>query len=124
LDALVAPAGILPGHLLDQGGDGRVDGWASGLVGVCPVAGDQPPVPAQDRGWGDESVRRQRSGQESDQGGERRPVGPVQTRCRVLSAKDRVFVTQDQDLYVFGRTGTGEERESAGDAAERKVEQA
>ncbi|MDZ5447216.1 hypothetical protein U2F26_31650 [Micromonospora sp. 4G57] len=28
LDALVAPAGIVSPHLLDQGGDGRVDWWA------------------------------------------------------------------------------------------------
>jgi hypothetical protein len=42
----------------------------------------------------------------------------------VLPAKDRGLVTQDQDLYIFGRTGTGEEREPAGDAAEHEVEQA
>jgi hypothetical protein len=43
---------------------------------------------------------------------------------RVLPAQDRVLVTQDQDLYIFGRAGTGEESEPAGDAAEHKVEQA
>jgi hypothetical protein len=48
----------------------------------------------------------------------------VQTRRGVLSAQDRVFVTEDQDLYIFGRTGTGEESEPAGDAAEHEVEQA
>jgi hypothetical protein len=42
----------------------------------------------------------------------------------VLSAKDRVLVTENQDLYIFGRTGTGEERKPVGGAAERKVEQA
>jgi hypothetical protein len=36
----------------------------------------------------------------------------------------RVLLAENQDLYVFGRTGTGEESEPAGDAAERKVEQA
>jgi hypothetical protein len=62
LDALVAPAGIVSGHLFDQGDDGRVDGWAAGTAGICPVSGDQPPVPTEDRSWGDQPVRRQRSG--------------------------------------------------------------
>jgi hypothetical protein len=31
---------------------------------------------------------------------------------------------ENQDLYVFGRTGTGEESKPTGDAAEHKVEQA
>jgi hypothetical protein len=78
----------------------------------------------EDRGRGDEPVRRQRPGQKSDQGGEHGTVGPVQLRRPVLSAQDRVFVAEDQDLYVFGRAGTGEEGEPAGDAAEHEVEQA
>jgi hypothetical protein len=40
------------------------------------MAGDQPPMPTQDRGRGDEPVGGQRPGQEPDQGGERRSVGP------------------------------------------------
>src|SRR5258706_9326447 len=62
LDALVAPARIIAGHLLDQGGDGRVDRRPTGPAGICPVAGDQPPMPTQDRGRGDEPVRLQRRG--------------------------------------------------------------
>jgi hypothetical protein len=73
---------------------------------------------------GDEPVRRQCPGQKPDQCSEHGTVGLVQLRRRVLSAKDRVLVTEDQDLYIFGRTGLGEERESAGDAAEDEVEQA
>src|SRR3954447_16882273 len=63
LDALVAPAGIVAGHPLDYGGDGRVDRWPAGSVGIRPVAGDQPPMPAHDRGRGDESVCLQRPGE-------------------------------------------------------------
>jgi hypothetical protein len=59
-----------------------------------------------------------------DQGGEYRPVGPVQTRRGVLPAQDRVFVAENQDLYIFGSAGPGEESEPAGDAAEHEVEQA
>jgi hypothetical protein len=88
------------------------------------MAGDQPPVPAHDRGRGDQPVRRQRPGQEPGQRGEHRSVGPVQPRRGVLPAQDRVLVTEDQDLYIFGRAGPGEESKPAGDAAERKVEQA
>jgi hypothetical protein len=81
-------------------------------------------MPGKDRGRSDESMHLQRPRQKPDQGGEHRPVGPVQPRLRVLSAQDRVLVTENQDLYVFGRTGTGEERKPAGDAAEDEVEQA
>jgi hypothetical protein len=52
------------------------------------------------------------------------PVGSVQTRLRVLPAQDRVLVAENQDLYIFGRTGLGEESEPAGDAAEHEVAQA
>jgi hypothetical protein len=124
VDALVAPAGVVSGHLFDQGGYNRGDGWAAGSAGICPVAGDQSPVPAEDRGRGDETVGGQRPGQVPDQGGEHCPVGPVQTRRGVLPAKDRVFVAKNQDLYIFGPAGPGEESEPAGDAAEHEVEQA
>jgi hypothetical protein len=67
---------------------------------------------------------RQRPGQELDQGGQHRSVGPVQPRLRVLAAQDRVFVAENQDLYIFGLAGPGEESEPAGDAAEHEVEQA
>jgi hypothetical protein len=121
VDSLVAPAGVVSGHLLNQE-PGR---WLGVLaVGVCPVPGGQPPVPAEDRDRRDESVGGQRSRQVPDQGGEHCPVGPVQPRLRVLSAKDRVLVAKDQDLRIFGRAGLGEEGKPAGDAAEHEVEQA
>jgi hypothetical protein len=124
LDSLVAPAGIVSGHLLNQGGNGRVDRRPAGPVREGPVAGDQPSMPPQDRGRGDQPVCLQRPGEEPGQRGEHRPVGPVQPRLWVLPAQDRVLVTKNQDLHVFGRTGTGEESKPAGDAAEREVEQA
>jgi hypothetical protein len=81
-------------------------------------------MPVQDRGRGDESMHLQRPRQKPDQCGEHRPVGPVQPRRGVLPAKDRVFVAENQDLYIFGPASPGEEREPAGDAAEHEVEQA
>jgi hypothetical protein len=124
LDFLVAPAGIVSGHLLDQGDDGRVDRRPIRPAGICPVAGDQPPMPTHDRGWSDERVRRQRPGQESDQGGEHRPVGPVQSRRRILPAQDRVLLAENQDLRIFGNAGAGQESKPAGDAAQHEVDQA
>jgi hypothetical protein len=88
------------------------------------VSGDQPPAPTEDRGRGDEPVRRQRPGQEPDQGGEHGTVGPVQPRRRVLPAQDRVLVTEDQDLRIFGRAGPAEQGQPFRDAAEHEVEQA
>ena len=81
-------------------------------------------MPPQDRGRGDKPVCLQSPGEEPGQRGEDCAVGPVQPRLGVLPAQDRVLVTKNQDLHVFGRTGMGEESKPAGDAAEREVEQA
>nr|WP_207783935.1 hypothetical protein [Micromonospora globispora] len=88
------------------------------------MAGDQPPMPAKDRGWGDEPMGLQRPWQEPDQGGERCAVGPVQARLGVLSAQDRVLVTQDENLRVLGCGGPSEQGHPAGDPAEHEVDQA
>jgi hypothetical protein len=123
LDPLVASAWSVSSHLLNQRGDGRVDRRPTGPAGICPVAGDQPSMPTHDRSRGDETVPLQRPGQEPDQRGQHRPVGPVQPRRGVLPAKDRVLVTKNQDLYIFGCTGTREESKPAGNAAEHEVDQ-
>ena len=44
----------------------------------------------------------QARGQASDEGGEDRPVGPVQTRWRVRSAKHCNLMAQDQQLDILG----------------------
>jgi hypothetical protein len=124
LDALVAPAGVVAGHLLDQGDDGRVERRPSGPVREGPMPGDQPPVPGQDRGRGDDPVRHQVAGEEPDQGGERGPVGPAQSRLEVRSAQDRVLVAEDEDLNILGRAAAGQQGQPFGGAAEREVEQA
>jgi hypothetical protein len=124
LDAPVAPAGIVPGHLLDQDDDGCVDRRASGPVREGPVPGDQPAMPTHDGGRGDQPVRLERPGEEPDQGREFGPVEPVQARFRVLPAQDRVLVTEDQDLDIFGRARPGEQGQPFGRAAERAVQHA
>ena len=49
LDSLVSPAGILPGHALDQHGHSVLDGWTPAAVWIRPFLGDQVMVPTQDR---------------------------------------------------------------------------
>ena len=53
----------------------------------------------------------QRPGEEPDQRGERRPVGPVQSWLRFGPAQDRVLVPKDENLLVSALTefGSGED---------------
>jgi hypothetical protein len=51
LDPDVAPARVLPRHPQDQGGEGDVDRWSSGAVGVGPSSADEAAVPAQVQSW-------------------------------------------------------------------------
>jgi hypothetical protein len=101
-------------------------GSAGGRPGRCDGSSGGPPDDdaRQERRPGDEPMHLKRPRQEPDQSGGRCAVGPVQTRLRVLPAQDRVLVTQDQDLEIFGRAGPGEEGQSAGDATEHEVDQA
>jgi hypothetical protein len=76
LEPLVAPALVLPRHLLDQGHQPGIDWRPScpGLIGPPPA--DQTPVPAQQRVRRDQPAPPQRPGQQPGQGGEHRAVGP------------------------------------------------
>ena len=56
LDALVTPFLVLAGELLDQDGDGLVEGWATAAVRVGPLLGNQPTVPPEDGGWSDQAM--------------------------------------------------------------------
>ena len=48
--------GFSPRHAHYQGGEGVVDGWSSGPVGVGPLSADEATVPAQDRVRGDQAL--------------------------------------------------------------------
>jgi hypothetical protein len=84
----------------------------------------QAAVPPQDRARGDQATAPQRSGQPPDQGGEDGPIGPVQSRPRVSSAEYRDLVPQDEQLDVFGRCCTAEQRQPVEDLVEDQIEQA
>ena len=90
------------------------DGWATGLVRVGPLPGDQAAVPGQQRGTSDDSMGPQPAGEQAGQGGQDRSVWPTQARPGHLTTQHRDFVTQDEDLgqnfeaiqrlVAFGRT--------------------
>ena len=78
LDPLVAPAGVLSCHLLDQHCDLGVNARASSLVRIGPPPVDQPPVPAQQRARRHQSAHPQRPREQPRLGGEHNAVGPLQ----------------------------------------------
>ena len=77
LDPLVSPAVILAGEPLDQHDDLSGDRRAARPVRVSPLPGNQAAVPAQHGPRSDQPLNPQISGQEPDQRGEDRAVGPV-----------------------------------------------
>jgi hypothetical protein len=109
LDAFVAPAGIVAGDLLDQGGDGRVDRRAAGPARDGPVPGDQPATPGKNRGRIDEPVHHQPAGEEPDQAASVARSAQSSRGLGFGPTQDRVLVAQDQDLDVLGRIAAGEQ---------------
>src|SRR5436190_258751 len=83
LEPLVSPTRVLPRHPHRQGGEAVLDRWPCGPVGVGPSSADEAAMPAQDRARGDQAMATQRPGQPLDEGGEDRPVGPVDARSWV-----------------------------------------
>jgi hypothetical protein len=69
-------------------------------------------VPGQQRGWGDEAVQTQLTGEQAGQGGQDCPVWPGGTRSD-LTAQHRDFVTEDQDFDVLSSGGAGEQPKPA-----------
>jgi len=66
----------------------------------------------------------QHRGKVSDQRGEHGSVGPVQAGLGFGSAEYRDLVAQDEELDVFGRRCTAEQRQPAEEPNEDQVEQA
>lgn len=123
LDALVSPRRVLQGELLNERGDRLVDRWAARVVRVRPLFRHQPAVPTQHRVGSGQTVPLQLPGQLSDQSCEVRAVGPVEARLGVRAAQHSDLMTEDQQLDVLGRGGTGERCEPAEQPAEDQIEQ-
>jgi len=94
LDSDISPARVLLRHAHYQGGEGVVDGWSSGPVGVGPLSADEATVPAQDRVRGDQALPTQCARQLPHESGEHGPVCPVDTWPRVPAAQHRDLVSQ------------------------------
>jgi hypothetical protein len=124
LDPPVSPAVILGGEPLDQRGDIGADRRPSRPMRVGPLAGDEAAMPAQDGAGGDQPVHPQPRGQEPDQRGEDRPVGPVQPGPRMGSAQHGDLMPQHQELGVLGGRRPGGQDQPATQLDEDEIEQA
>jgi hypothetical protein len=122
LDALVAPAWVRLGQPDDQLLHLRVQRRPTGLaVWVNPAAGDQAPMPAQQRG--SEQARPAGSGQHPAGCGEQRPVGGLQPESWGLPAQDGELMAWHQDLQVLDGAvmgEQGEELDGSGTAIDRR----
>jgi hypothetical protein len=76
-----------------------------------PVPGDQLPVPAQQRGWGDEERRPPLSWQQPGQGRQHDPILRLQIRAVHLPAQHRHLMPQNQQLHVLGAAVAGQLRQ-------------
>jgi hypothetical protein len=94
LDSLVSPAGVLPGHALDQHRHRVLEGRTTEAVGIGPLLGYQVTMPAQDCARREQAMLVQRLRQPSDECGENCLIRPVQTGPRVGSAQHGDFVAQ------------------------------
>jgi hypothetical protein len=92
----VTPARAFPRHPHDQPREDVVDRWPSGPVGVGPSSADEAAMPAQDRVGSDQTMPTQCMGQPPDEGGQSRPVRPVQAWSWVSTAQDGDFVAQHE----------------------------
>jgi hypothetical protein len=70
---------------------------------VGPASGDEVVVPAQQRAGRDQPSLPQRGGQQSAQGAEHGAVEPGHLWVGVGAAQHGDFVSEGQDLDVFGR---------------------
>ena len=108
LDALVAPAGVLRGEADDQQLHVLVESWPAGVaLRVGPGAGDEAPVPAQQRVGLDEEAGPHRPGQHAADRGQQRPVSGLEPGSWDLAAKDGELVAQHQDLMGLWRRRRG-----------------
>jgi hypothetical protein len=122
LDGLVAPAGVVGGEADDQQLHVLVESRPAGVaVRVGPGAGDEAPVPAQQRVGLDQEAGPDRPGQHAADRGQQRPVSRLEPGSWDLAVKDGELVAQHQDLQVFGGVAAGEQHERLHGAVHREV---
>jgi hypothetical protein len=99
-----------------------IDGRASSPAEVGPPPADQPPVPAQQRARRNQPAHPLRPGEQPGQGGEHRPVGPVQLRPGVLPQRHRDLLAQHQQLGVLRPRWACQQRHPVDQADEHQVQ--
>jgi hypothetical protein len=104
-------------YLLVEGGSAR------STTRVGPRAGDEAPVPAQQRLRGDEEAGPAGPGQDTADGSEQGAVGGLEPGSWHLAAQHEQLVAQHEDLQVLGGVAAGEHRERLDGAAQRQVRQ-
>jgi hypothetical protein len=119
LDPAVAPARVLSRHPLHQRGEDVVDWWSSGPVRIAHEAA----VPAQDGARGDQPMAAQLRRQSPDEGGEDRPVRPVQAWSRVGAAEHGDLMPQHQQLDVLGGCRTSQQQDQPEHLLEDQIQQ-
>ena len=80
-------------------------------------------MPAQDRARGDQPVILYRGGQQPDQPGQDRPIGPVQPRPGIAPPQERDLVPQHQQFSVLRRARAGEQHQPADQPDEDQIQQ-
>ena len=121
MDALVAPAWVLPGQTDDQLLDLLIQWRSSRSTRVGPRAGDQPPMPTQQRVGLDEEARPADSGEDAADRSEQGAVSRLQPRAWNLAAQHTELVAQHEDLQVLAGVAAAEQGEQLDGAAQRQV---
>ena len=125
LHAPVPPRRIVRGDAEDELADGGCRGRPSGTApaGVVPFAGDQAPVPGEQRRRGDrEDLATPAPGDQAGQCCEPQPVGRLVADAADLAAQDRVLVPEHQELGVLGRRTPGQHHLAAEQTAHDEVD--
>ena len=86
-----------------------------------PVAGDESPVPAQDRGRCDEQADPAVAGESADESGDECAVAPGHPGAWSLAVEYGELVAQYEDLDVLGRVGAGEQHHPAQEVGDHEV---
>ena len=96
---------------------------AAGQARARPLAPDQAAVPGQQRARRDHAMAPQPGGQQPGQCGQDRPAGPAEPGPGDLTAQDREFMAQDQDLGVLRRLAAAEQLQPAKDPDNGEVQE-
>jgi hypothetical protein len=125
LHAPVPPARIVGCHvdheLADRGCRGRPSGTPP--AGVVPVAGDQPPVPGEQRRGGHrEDLTPPVPGDQFGQCREPQPVARLLADPADLTAQHHVLVPQNQEFGILGHLTPGQHHQAAQQTAHKQVD--